>query len=118
MVAWGQTLGSDQIKKNKPCLHLRGCIFETIIIYLLQKIYLGDFLIKFETGWVGVKNCQRAKSKENVVNTLEVAFLKLASWILFKIFVLMISRSVTWGKKLGFLAKSNEIVVDTPDVIF
>ena len=42
----------------------------------------------------------QAKSKENLVDTLEVKFLKSSSWILLKIFVLMISR---WSLELGHL---------------
>ena len=41
-----------------------------------------------------------AKSAENFVNTLAVIFFKQSSWILLKMFVLMISRS---GSKLGHL---------------
>ena len=70
----------------------------------------------------GQKLGHRAKSAENLVNTLAVTFLKQSSWILLKIFVLMISRSVwnwvTWGQKLDHLAKSAETLVNTLAVTF
>ena len=48
----------------------------------------------------GQKLSHLAKSAENLVNTLAVAFLKQSSWILLKMFVLMISRS---SLKLGHI---------------
>ena len=52
--------------------------------------------------WVtwGKKLGHQVKSKEKLVNTLEVTFLKQSIWILLKMFVLMISRS---SSKLGHL---------------
>ena len=53
-------------------------------------------------NWVtwGQKLGHLAKSAENLVNTLVVTFLKQWSWILLRIFVLMISRS---SLKLGHM---------------
>ena len=53
-------------------------------------------------NWVtwGSKTSHRAKSAENLVNTLAVTFLKQSSWILLKMFVLMSSRL---SSKLGHL---------------
>ena len=57
-------------------------------------------------NWVtwGQKLGHQAKSKENLVNTLVVTFLKLSSWVLLKMFVLMIYRS---SSKLGHLRSKN-----------
>ena len=53
-------------------------------------------------NWVtwGQKQGHQVKSKENIVNTLEVPFFKQSSWILLKMLVLMISRS---SSKLGHM---------------
>ena len=51
-------------------------------------------------GHLSQKLGYQVKSKENLVNTLEVTFWKQLLWILLKMFVLMISRS---GLKLGQL---------------
>ena len=67
-------------------------------------------MICLKLGHVGQNLGHRAKSAENLVNTLAVTFLKQSSWILLKMFVLMISRSSSklehLGQKLGHLAKS------------
>ena len=77
------------------------------------------FYFKFETG---LKLGHRAKSAENLVNILGVTFLKQSSWILLKMFLLMISRSSSKlghvGSKLGHLAKSAENLVNTSAVTF
>ena len=63
-------------------------------------------------NWVtwGQKRDHQAKSKENLVNTLVITFLKQSSWILLKMFVLMMSgwrsKLGPWGQKLGPQAKS------------
>ena len=66
------------------------------------------------------KSGHRAKSKENLVYTLEVNFLKQSSWIMLKMFVLKISR---WslklghmGLKLGHQARSKKNLVNTLEV--
>ena len=51
-------------------------------------------------GHQGSKIGHQAKSKENLVNTLEVTFFKKSSSVLLKMNVLMISRS---SSKLGLL---------------
>ena len=62
-------------------------------------------------NWVtwGQKLGHLAKFAENLI-TLVITFLKQSSWILLKMFVLMILSQVqnwvTWGQKLGHLAKS------------
>ena len=53
-----------------------------------------------EFGHLEQKLGHQAKSKENLVNTLDVILLNQSSWILLKMFVLMISRS---SFKLGHL---------------
>ena len=42
--------------KGRPCLHSRGHNFESIIMNLAQNVCLVDFLVKVETGSLGVKN--------------------------------------------------------------
>ena len=54
----------------------------------------------------GQKLGHRAKSAENLVNTLAVTFLKQSSWILLKMFVLMISRSSSKLEHLGSKTRS------------
>ena len=54
----------------------------------------------------GQKLGHLAKSAENFVNTLAVTFLKQSSWILLKMFVLMISRSSLKLEHLGSKTKS------------
>ena len=54
----------------------------------------------FKLGHRGSKIGHQAKSKENLVNTLEVTFFKKLSSILLKMNVLIISRS---SSKLGLL---------------
>ena len=93
----------------------------------------------------GQKLGHRARSAENLVNTLAVTFFKQSSCILLNMFVLMISRSssklghlgsktrskclpllnlgqvrnwVTWGQKLGHRASSAENLVNTLAVTF
>ena len=81
-----------------------------------------DFQVKFETG--SQKLGHQAKSKENLVNTLEVTFLKQSSWILpkmfffFRWFLSQVWIWVMWGQKLGHQAKSKENLVNIPEVIF
>ena len=55
--------------------------------------------VRYWVTW-GKKLGHQVKSKEKLVNTLEVTFLKQSSWILLKMFALMSSRS---GLKLGHL---------------
>ena len=61
-----------------------------------------------------------AKSKENLVNTLAVTFLKQSSYILLKIFVLISRSSLKLGQgpKLGHWAKLTENLVNTLVVTF
>ena len=65
----------------------------------------------------GPKVGHPAKSAENLVNTLAVTFFKQSSWILLKLFVLIISRLVwnwvTCDQKLGHQAKSKGNLVNT-----
>ena len=41
---------------GKSCYHSSGHIFEAIIISVAQNVCLDDFLVKFKTGSLGVKN--------------------------------------------------------------
>ena len=63
-----------------------------------------------------------AKSKEELVNCPEVTFLKQSSWILLKMFVLMISRSSLKLSHLGSKSRSPDQIkgnlVNTPEVTF
>ena len=70
----------------------------------------------------GRKLGHQAKSKEDLVNTLEVTFLKQSSQILIKMFVLMISKS---DMKLGHVGSKTrspgqikENLINTPEVTF
>ena len=62
---------------------------------------------KFETESLGgKKQGHQAKSAENFVNTLAVTFFKQSSWILLKMFVLMISRSSLKLSHMGSKTRS------------
>ena len=85
---------------------------QAIIMNLAQNVC--RWVLGQAWNWVtlGQKVGHQARSAENFVNTLVVTFLKQSSWILLKMFVLMISSQVrnwvTWGQKLGHQAKSAE----------
>ena len=50
-------------------------MFEVIIMNLAQNICLDDFWVRFKLDHLGEKLGHQAKSKENLVNILEVTFL-------------------------------------------
>ena len=102
--------------------HSSGHIFQAIIMTCSKCLSLWFFGQVW--NWVswGQKLGHQAKPAENFVNTLAVTFLKQSSWILLKMFVLMISRSSLklghLGQKPGHLAKSAENLVNTLAVTF
>ena len=73
-------------------------------------------------GHLGSKLGHQAKSKENLVNTLAITFLKQSSWILLKCFswwfLGQVQNWVTWGQQLGHQAKSKEDLFNTLEVTF
>ena len=73
-------------------------------------------------GHLGSKTRSPGQITENLVNTLVVTFFKQSSRILLNMFVWWFLRQVlnwvTWGQKLGHLAKSAENLVNTLAVTF
>ena len=84
--------------------HSSGHIFQAIIMNLAQNVC--RWVLGQVRNWVtwSQKLGHWVKSAENFVNTLAVTFFKQSSWILLKMFVLMIFRS---GSKLGHLWSKN-----------
>ena len=113
-----KTRSPGQIKRK-----IVNTLFKAVIMNYCSKC-LSWWVLGQVRNWVtwGKKLGHKTKSKENLVNTLAVTFLKHSPWIFLKIFVLMSSRSslklVTWGQKLGHLVKPAENLVNTLAVTF
>ena len=83
---------------------------------LMLVLMISRSSLKLGQVW-SQKPGHQAKSKDDLVNNLEVTFLKQSSLILPKMFVLMISRPSSklghLGSKLGYHTKSKENLVNT-----
>ena len=97
--------------KGKPCYHPSSHISEAIIMNLAQNVWLMSWVT-----W-DKKLGHLAKSKEDLVITLEVTFFNQLSWTMLKMFVLKISRSSLklghLGSKIDRWAKSKENLFNT-----
>ena len=89
---------------------------------LAQNVCLDDFRSDSKLDHLGSKTRSQGQINTNLIYTPAVTVLKQSSWILLKMFVLMILGQIrnwiTWGQKLGHRAKSEEDLVNTPEVIF
>ena len=66
--------------KGRPCQHFLDHICKAVIMNHPQIVCLDNVKVDFETGSLGVKKLvTRPNQRKNLVNTLEVTFLKQSS---------------------------------------